>query len=87
MSGLADVQAIVEGDIPSPPVASLIGMDIESVEAGRAVFTLEIGEHLYNPIGTVHGGMSCTLLDSAMGCAVQSALPDGFGFQRHSIST
>src|SRR5262249_17514214 len=45
-----------------------------------AVFTLQIGEHLYNPIGTVHGGMSCTLLDSAMGCAVQSALPDGFGF-------
>jgi uncharacterized protein (TIGR00369 family) len=40
-------------------------------------FSLEVGEHLYNPIGSVHGGIFCTLLDSAMGCAVHSTLGPG----------
>jgi uncharacterized protein (TIGR00369 family) len=39
-----------------------------------------VGEHLYNPIGSVHGGAFCTVLDSAMGCAVHSTLPKGMGY-------
>jgi uncharacterized protein (TIGR00369 family) len=52
-------------------------MQVVEVDFGRAVFSLDVGEHLYNPIGSVHGGIFCTLLDSAMGCAVHSTLPLG----------
>ena len=55
----------------------LLGMSVRSVERGRVAFGLDVGEHLYNPIGSVHGGVFCTLLDSAMGCAVHSSLGRG----------
>ncbi|HEV2377503.1 MAG TPA: hotdog fold thioesterase [Streptosporangiaceae bacterium] len=42
--------------------------------------TVDVGEHLYNPIGSVHGGIFCTLLDSAMGCAVHTTLPLGHAY-------
>src|SRR5207245_2049723 len=53
------------------------GMSVVSVEKGQVSFGLDVGEHLYNPIGSVHGGVFCTLLDSAMGCAVHSSLDRG----------
>ena len=37
-------------------------------------------ESTYNPIGMVHGGLLCTLLDSAAGCAVHTELPPGAGY-------
>jgi uncharacterized protein (TIGR00369 family) len=77
MSGLDYLRAMRDGRIPRPPVAALFGMNIESVEDGKARFGLTIGEHLYNPIGSVHGGIFCTLLDTAMACAVHSTLPAG----------
>ncbi len=55
-------------------------MGLGEIEPGRVTFTLDIGEHLYNPIGSVHGGVFCTLLDSAMGCAVHTTLPRGQGY-------
>jgi uncharacterized protein (TIGR00369 family) len=79
-AGLAGVDflgAMVRGEFPKPPVAVLLGMQIASVEPGRVVFELEVGEHLYNPIGSVHGGIISTVLDSAMGCAVHSHLARG----------
>jgi len=75
--GVAGLEAIAAGQIPPPPVAELMGMEIRTVERGRVVFTLDPAEFLYNPIGSVHGGVLATLLDSAMGCAVQSVLPAG----------
>ena len=80
MTGLEYLQAIGAGELPSPPVAVLLGMDAPRVEPGHAVFTMEPGEHLYNPIGSVHGGMFATLLDSALGCAVHSKLSAGVGY-------
>lgn len=80
MGGLEFVQAIAHRDLPPPPVAQLIDMDLIEVSEGRSVFTLEPGEHHYNPIGTVHGGIISTVLDSALGCAVQSSLPKGSGY-------
>ena len=77
LSGLDYVRGIAEGRFPPPPIAALLGMSILEVEPGRAVFGLAVGEHLYNPIGSVHGGVFCTLLDSAMGCAVHSSLDRG----------
>ncbi len=80
LSGLEFLQSIVAGRVPPPPVMLLLGIGMVEVVHGRAVFSLDVGEHLYNPIGSVHGGVFCTLLDSAMGCAVHSTLPQGKGY-------
>jgi uncharacterized protein (TIGR00369 family) len=77
LSGLEYLRAIAEGRIPAAPIATLLGMSVVSVEKGQVIFGLDVGEHLYNPIGSVHGGVFCTLLDSAMGCAVHSSLDRG----------
>ena len=53
---------------------------IAEVDAGRATFQGEPQHAFYNPIGSVHGGWAATLLDSCMGCAVQSTLPAGQGY-------
>ncbi len=80
MTGLEYLQAMIAGAIPPPPIARLMGFDIESVDVGRAVFTVEPHESHYNPIGTVHGGLVCTLLDSVAGCAAQTTLPKGMAY-------
>jgi uncharacterized protein (TIGR00369 family) len=86
LSGLDYLRSIADGDIPPPPVATLLGMELAHVETGRAVFTLEPGEHLSNPIGSVHGGMLTTLLDSALGCAVHSTLDAGVAYTTVDLS-
>lgn len=78
--GIDFLQAIAEGRVPPPPIAQLLGMTVEKVAVGQVTFGLATGEHLYNPIGSVHGGVFCTLLDSAMGCAVHSTLRAGQGY-------
>jgi uncharacterized protein (TIGR00369 family) len=80
LSGLDHLRGIRDGEIPQAPIAKLLGMEIDEVEEGRAVFSVEPGEHHYNPIGVVHGGLAATMLDSAMGCAVQTTLPAGKGY-------
>jgi uncharacterized protein (TIGR00369 family) len=77
LSGLDYLRAIADGRIPPPPIAVLLGMGIVDVQPGRVAFSLKVGEHLYNPIGSVHGGVFCVLLDSAMGCAAHSTLDRG----------
>jgi uncharacterized protein (TIGR00369 family) len=62
------------------PIGDLIGMQLDVLAVGRVEFTLVPGPQHYNPIGTVHGGIAATLLDSAMGCAVHSTLPAGVRF-------
>jgi len=80
MSGRESLEAVMRGDAAPPPMGVLKGMQLILVEEGRAVFTLTPGEQHDNPMGITHGGMAATLLDSAMGCAVQSTLPVGGGF-------
>jgi len=77
MTGLEALRAIMAGDIGQPPIARLFGFTITKVEPGLVEMHLPIGEHLYNPNGSVHGGTAATLLDSAMGCAVHSTLAHG----------
>jgi uncharacterized protein (TIGR00369 family) len=55
-------------------------MWMTEVDEGRVVFAVGPAEYHYNPLGTVHGGVIATLLDSALGCAVQSMLPSGTGY-------
>ena len=80
MSGLEYMTAIAEGTVPSPPIARLMGSSLVEVERGRAVFACEPAEWMYNPIGSVHGGVAATLLDSCMGCAVHTTLDPGAAY-------
>ena len=57
-----------------------MGFELVEVDPGRAVFEIVPGERHYNPIGVVHGGLAMTLLDSAMGCAVQTHMAAGSGY-------
>ncbi|MFD6285432.1 PaaI family thioesterase [Streptomyces sp. NPDC060205] len=85
-TGLDFLRDIVAGRLPAPPVSAALGFALEEVEPGRAVFVLEPGEEHYNPIGSVHGGVYATLLDSAAGCAVQSVLPQGMAYTSLDLS-
>ncbi len=80
LSGLECMQAIIDGRLPPPPIARLLDFTILEVEDGRAVFAMEPGEWMYNPIGSVHGGIAATILDSCMGCAVHTTLEAGIGY-------
>jgi uncharacterized protein (TIGR00369 family) len=77
MTGLEFIRAVFDGRLPAPPIAETMGFAGASAEEGKATFTAIPGEHLYNPIGVVHGGFAMTLLDSALGCAVQTTLAVG----------
>ena len=80
MSGLELLEAIAGGDLPAPPIMSTLGFEGMAFGPGWARFGITPGEHHYNPIGSVHGGVAATLLDSALGCAVHTALPPGVGY-------
>jgi len=80
MSGLEFLRAIRDGDVPPAPISSPMLMRLEDVDDGRVTFSCEPDESLYNPIGSVHGGVMCTILDSALGCAAHSTLPAGTGY-------
>jgi uncharacterized protein (TIGR00369 family) len=85
MSGREFLQAMIDGRVPPPPFAALTGAELVSVGDGVAVFRCSPDESTYNPLGLVHGGVVCTLLDSAAGCAVHSQLPAGVGFSSIEI--
>jgi acyl-coenzyme A thioesterase PaaI-like protein len=57
-SGMEVLQAIMEGTVGPPPIADLLGMSLVEVTEGRAVFAVEPAEWMYNPIGSVHGGIT-----------------------------
>jgi uncharacterized protein (TIGR00369 family) len=80
MSGLAFLQAMASGQLPSPPIGKMMGFSAAEFAFGDAVFTVTPTQEHYNPIGSVHGGLAGTLLDSTMSCAVQSTLPQGKGY-------
>ncbi len=77
MSGLAFMQAMRDGTIVHPPIAKLMNFHLLSVEKGRVRFigTPEFAQA--NPMGALHGGWYGTILDSALGCAVMTTVPQG----------
>jgi uncharacterized protein (TIGR00369 family) len=68
------------GPLRRAGISDLLGMEVEAIEEGRVVFTLTPGEQHTNPMGMLHGGITATLLDSAMACAVLTTLGPGAGF-------
>jgi uncharacterized protein (TIGR00369 family) len=86
LSGLDFLLAIRNKRFPQPPMARLMGFTLAHVEYGLAVFECTPDESVYNPIGVVHGGLVCTLSDSAAGCAVQSTLEAGVAYTSIDIN-
>ena len=80
LSGLDFLQRIVDGTVPPPPIGATLGFQLAEVAPGYALFTMTPEFRHYNPIGSVHGGVACTLLDSCMSCAVQTHLAKGHGY-------
>ena len=80
VSGREFLDQMSNGTLAVPPVCETTGIYLGKVGEGTATFTLEPAEWHYNPIGSVHGGILSTLADSALGCAVHSALPAGTGY-------
>ena len=87
LAGLDYLKAMLAGEIPPPPIAQTLGIILLEADEGRALFDAHPGEHHYNPLGFVHGGLAATLLDSATGCAVQTTLPAGVGYTTLELKT
>jgi uncharacterized protein (TIGR00369 family) len=79
-SGLELLQRLVDGHYPAPPIAAIMNFSLVEVSEGRAVFNGLPGEAHLNPLGGVHGGWAATILDSALGCCVQTMLARGEGY-------
>jgi uncharacterized protein (TIGR00369 family) len=79
MSGLEFVKGLVSGALPLNTIAQTLGYDLIEVESGRVVITVDPTDAHLNPWGTVHGGLTATILDSCMSLAVQSTLEKGVG--------
>jgi uncharacterized protein (TIGR00369 family) len=77
LPGLEFLQKVASGELPPPPMGQLMNIRLSEVERGRVVFEGTPEEYHYNPLGVVHGGMAATLLDSALGCCVNSCLDAG----------
>jgi uncharacterized protein (TIGR00369 family) len=87
-SGTDMLRAIQRGEIPAPPIMHTLDLEsFELVAEGSCAFALRAQEFHYNPLGTVHGGVIATLLDSAAGCAVHSTLPAGWGYTTLDLAT
>lgn len=86
LDGLEFLRRMASGELPGAPIASHMRMDLIEVGEGTVVFRCEPDASHYNPIGAVHGGVMCTVLDSALGCAAHSTLPAGMGYTSIDIT-
>lgn len=86
LTGLQQMQAMLDGKLPYPHIAQTLDFSLVEVGEGRAVFQGQPQLKHYNPLGTVHGGWYATLLDSAVGCAVHTAMPVGRAYTTAELS-
>jgi uncharacterized protein (TIGR00369 family) len=81
------IEAILRGEAPPPPVAELLGIRLVSIGEGECVFEMEARPEHANPMGTVQGGVICALADAAMGLAYASLLDEGESFTTLELKT
>src|SRR6266851_4585938 len=77
---LDHIERVLQGDLPAPPIARLIGFNLTSVKPGEAVIEFQSTEAHANPMGTLHGGVLCDIADAAMGLAYAANLGEGESF-------
>jgi uncharacterized protein (TIGR00369 family) len=78
LDGYQQLSAIIDGTVPQAPIAETLGLTaFEILERGSVAVELIPERRHYNPLGTVHGGVHSTLLDTACACAVHSTLGVG----------
>ncbi|RYB88725.1 PaaI family thioesterase [Nocardioides glacieisoli] len=77
LDGLGQLEAMIAGEMPHPPVMDTLGMTDMRAERGRVVVEMPAAGFHYNPLGSVHGGVISTMLDTAAGCAVHSTMAVG----------
>jgi uncharacterized protein (TIGR00369 family) len=75
LSGIEFFQAMIDEELSPPPITALFGMRMESAKVGEVVFACTPHASALNPMGGIHGGLVCTLLDSVLGCAAHTTLP------------
>ena len=80
LDGLTLFKGLLEGRHPAPPISKVLGFRLSEVELGRVVFDYTPVFDHYNPLGSVHGGIAATLLDSVMGCCIHTTLKAGIGY-------
>lgn len=84
-AGLRLLVDALRGGGNRPGVADLLGMSFDTIEEGTVVFSAEANPSFSNPMGTVHGGIVATMLDSALGCAAQTVLGEGKAYTTVSL--
>ena len=87
LDGYEQLAAIKRGEASPAPAVALLGLSLEELERGRTVFSVVADELHENPMGTMHGGVVATLVDTAMGCALSSTLPAEATFTTIELST
>jgi len=80
LSGLEFFRKLLKGEVPAPPYLELLNIRIAEVEAGRVVFTGVAEPRFYNGTGVAHGGFAASLLDTSLGCAINTMMPAGKRF-------
>ena len=80
LSGLEYFRKLVADGGEGPPMLKLLGIRLTEVDEGRVVFAATVDESHYNGMGVAHGGFAATLLDSALGCAINTMMPAGKRF-------
>lgn len=86
-TGLEFLRAMIAGEVPPPPFMEMLGVKSMAADEGRVTVLMSAQEFHYNPLGTVHGGVLATLLDTAAGCAVHTTLPAGVGYTSLDLTT
>jgi uncharacterized protein (TIGR00369 family) len=77
LSGLEFFRKMIAGELPPPPLVALLGLRLIEAEPGRVVFAGVASQEVYNGMGVAHGGFAATMLDSALGCAINTTMPAG----------
>jgi uncharacterized protein (TIGR00369 family) len=80
LTGIEFFRRMIAGEIPPPPMVSQLGLRLIEAEPGRVVFAGNVTEAFYNGWGVAHGGFAATMLDSALGCAINTTSPAGRTF-------
>ena len=83
---LRQLEQLVRGELPDPPIAKLVGFTIVQIEIGCSVFEMQAGPQHANPMGTLHGGVLCDLADLAVGAAMATSLEDDESFTSLDLS-